>query len=329
MPRLIPSAPGAIAVPLIAALAAAAAGCGDDPPGPAGDLVELPGADFYPEGVAIAGDGSTYVASILTGAIVEIDRGATAPAPFVAAGALAASSVGLHASDRDDLLWLCVGTYGTDALPSIAGIDRATGAERVRHHFPPQSDGSTAGLCNELAEDDAGNLYVTDSFGARVLRLAAADRSTPDRLAVWAAGDELAPAPMGFGANGIAYDPDARAVLAVNTSTGALIRIPVNADGTAGALAAVALPRPLVGPDGLRLVEPGTALVVEQYAGALTRIDLDATPVALATLRDGLRDPTSLDVAGDAAWVSEGQLSHIFDGTAPELPFTVVRVPLE
>jgi sugar lactone lactonase YvrE len=327
MPRPNPFAPAAIAIPLVAALAGGA--CGDHPPGPAGDRVELPGPDFYPEGVAIAGDGSTYVASILTGAIVHVPRGETVPAPLVAAGAIAASSVGLHASDRDDLLWLCVGTYGTDALPSIAAIDRDTGAEVVRHHFPPQTDGSTAGLCNELAEDDAGNLYVTDSFGARILRLAAADRRTPDRLAVWAAGPELAPAPMGFGANGIAYDAGAGAVLTVNTSTGALIRIPVNADGTAGALAAVALPRPLVGPDGLRVVAPGTAVVVEQYAGALTRIDLDPQPVALATLREGLRGPTSLDVAGGAAWVSEGQLSHLFDMTAPELPFTIVRVPLE
>jgi sugar lactone lactonase YvrE len=329
MPRPNHLAPAAIAIPLIAALAGGAGCGGGDPPGPSGDVVELPGADFYPEGVAIAGDGSTYVASILTGAIVEIERGEATATAFVAAGAIAASSVGLLASDTDDLLWLCVGTYGTTALPSIAAIDRDTGAERVRHHFPPQTDGSTTGLCNELAEDDAGNLYVTDSFGARILRVAAADRRTPDRLAVWAAGAALAPAPMGFGANGIAFDRAGGAILAVNTSTGALIRVAINPDGSAGAPAPVALPRPLVGPDGLRVVEPGVAVVVEQYAGALTRIDLDAAPIALTTLRDGLRDPTSLDVAGDTAWVSEGQLSHIFDMTAPELPFTVVRVAVE
>jgi sugar lactone lactonase YvrE len=315
----------AIAIPLIFTAACG----GGDPPGPSGDRVELPGPTFYPEGVAIASDGTTYVASILTGAIVEIDRDTATANAFVAANTIAASSVGLFASDRDDLLWLCVGTYGTDTLPSVVAIDRATGAERVRHAFPLQADGTTAGLCNEITEDDDGNLYATDSFGSRVLRIAAADRANPTALAVWAAGAELAPAPMGFGANGIAFDGE-DAILTVNTSTGALVRIPINGDGTAGALATVALPRPLAGPDGLRLVEPGTAVVVEQYAGALTRIDLDAQPAAtLAPLRDGLRDPTSLDVAGRSAWVSEGQLSHIFDGTAPELPFTVVRVALE
>jgi hypothetical protein len=45
-------------------------------------------------------------------------------------------------------------------------------------------------------------------------------------------------------------------------------------------------------------------------------------------LADGLRQPTSLDVIDDSAWVSEGQLRHLFDMTPPELPFVVVRVAI-
>ena len=193
--------------------------------------------------------------------------------PFVAAGALAASAVGLYASE--DLLWLCVGTYGTDVLPSIAGLDFETGAEVVRHRFPLQADGTTTGLCNEITEDDDGALYVTDSFGARILRVAAADVRTPDRLAVWAQAEPLSGG-TSFGANGVTFDGEG-AILAVNTNAGTLVRVPINDDGSAGAITPVTLPRALAGPDGLRM---------------------------------------------------EGQLSHIFDGTAPELPFTVVRVPL-
>lgn len=318
----------AIAIPL--SIAAAACG-GGDPAGPSGDVVELPGPMFYPEGVAIAHDGKTYVASILTGSIVEVDRGAATPTELVAAGAIGSSAVGLYTSpdgDPDDLLWECVGTYGTDTLPSVAGIDRATGAEVVRHTFPAQADGSTAGLCNEITADAAGNLYVTDSFGARVLRIPAADRRSPEHIAVWAAGPELAPAPNSFGANGIAYDGTG-AVIVANTSTGALVKIAINADGSAGPLAPITLPRALVGPDGVRRVGATTFVVVEQYAGTLDKLDLAAQPITLTTLRDGLRDPSSLDVADGNAWVSEGQLSHVFDMTQPELPFTVVRVAVE
>jgi sugar lactone lactonase YvrE len=304
---------------LASSLAASLAlvGCADDPRGPAGQRVQLPGDTFYPEGIAFDRGGRMFVASIPTGQIVRVDDGASAPVELVAAGALGQSAVGMKMSREDDLLWICDGTYGTDFPPSVIGIDPDTGAERVRHHFPAQRDGRTGGLCNEIAEDGAGNVYASDSFGARVLRVAAADRLTPDRAVAWAEGAELG-APM-FGVNGIAFDG---ALLAVNTSAGTLHRIAL-ADAK---ISPVALERPLAGPDGLRIERTGRAIVVEQSAGAVSRIDL--TTGAVDILKDGLRDPTSLDLIDGTAWVSEGQLSHLFDMTAPGLPFEVVRVQL-
>jgi len=306
---------------LAAALAASLTlvACADDPRGPAGQRVQLPGDTFYPEGLAFDRAGRMFVASIPTGQIVRVDDGASAPVELVAAGALGQSAVGMTMSREGDLLWICDGTYGTDFPPAVIGIDPDTGAERVRHHFPAQRDGRTGGLCNEIAEDGAGNVYASDSFGARVLRVAAADRLTPDRAAAWAEGAELG-APM-FGVNGIAFD-GAGALLAVNTSAGTLHRI-----GLADAkISPVALERPLAGPDGLRIERTGRAIVVEQGAGAVSRIDL--TTGAVDILKDGLRDPTSLDLIDGTAWVSEGQLSHLFDMTAPGLPFEAVRVQL-
>jgi sugar lactone lactonase YvrE len=201
----------------------------------------------------------------------------------------------------------------------VIGIDPDTGAERVRHHFPAQRDGRTGGLCNEITEDSAGNVYASDSFGARVLRIPVADRLTADRAAMWAEGAELG-APM-FGVNGIAFD-GANAILAVNSATGTLHRIAL-ADAK---ITPVALARPLNVPDGIRLDRPGRAVVVEQGAGAVSKIDL--TTGAIDILKEGLREPTSLDLIDGTAWVSEGQLSHLFDMTAPGLPFEVIRVQL-
>jgi hypothetical protein len=189
----------------------------------------------------------------------------------------------------------------------------------VRHHFPVQRDGRTAGLCNEITEDAAGNVYASDSFGARILRIAAADRTAPDRAAVWAEGPELG-APM-FGVNGIAFD-GADAILAVNTTTGALVRIGL-ADTR---ISPIALARPLAGPDGLRLARAGRAIVVEQGSGTVSAIDL-ATG-AIDVLGEGLRDPTSLDLVGGEAWVAEGQLRHLFDMTPPSLPFQVLQIQI-
>lgn len=320
-PRLAPPAArfATLSATLLAASLAALGACADDPRGPAGQRVQLPGEMFYPEGVAFDRAGRMFVSSIPTGQIVRVDDGATTPVELVAAGALGRSAIGLKMSQADDLLWICDGTFGTDLPPSVIGVDPDTGAERVRHHFPAQRDGRTGGLCNEITEDAAGNVYASDSFGARVLRIAAADRLTPDRAAAWAEGAELG-APM-FGINGIAFDGK-DAILAVNSATGTLHRI-----GLADAkITPVALARPLAGPDGLRSERPGRAIVVEQGSGSVSRIDL--TTGAVDILKEGLREPTSLDLIDGTAWVSEGQLSHIFDMTAPGLPFEVVRVKL-
>jgi sugar lactone lactonase YvrE len=305
---------------LISLLALAAA-CSDDasPRGPEAARVELPGATFYPEGVAFDDDGTLYVTSILTGAVARIEDGGSTATELVGANHLGASLVGAAMSKSDDLLWLCLGTYGTDFAPAVIGLDPRTGAEVVRHAFPKQTDGRTGGLCNEITEDATGNIYASDSFGARILRIPAAQRTVANSAAVWAQSSELG-ATM-FGVNGIAFDGKS-AILAVNSETGTLLRIAL-ADAT---VTPVALERSLASPDGIRLIDDETAIVVEQGAGRVTTIEL-ATG-ALRVVHEGLRTPTSLDVIGDRAWVAEGQLGHIFDGTPPELPFFVVRVQL-
>jgi hypothetical protein len=49
-------------------------------------------------------------------------------------------------------------------------------------------------------------------------------------------------------------------------------------------------------------------------------------------LKDGYAVPTGVAVVGHTAWVSEGQLSYVFDpakkGQTPNLPFHIYSVPL-
>lgn len=296
-----------------------AAGCSDAPQGPATDRVELPGAAFYPEAITFDDGGAMFATSILTGAVARVPDGGTAATELFAAGAVAPSLIGATMSSRDDVLWLCIGTFGSDAPPALIGVRVRDGGEVVRHAFPRQADGRTGGLCNEITEDDAGNVYVSDSFGARILRVPAARRLTADSAAVWATGPELAA--RQFGVNGIAFDGDA-AILAVVSETGKLLRVAI----PTGAITEVPLERPLAGPDGIRLRDDRTAIIVEQLAGRVVAVDLPSG--RLRALRDGLRAPTSLGLIGDYAWVAEGQVSHLVAGTAPALPFYAYRVEL-
>jgi hypothetical protein len=65
---------------------------------------------------------------------------------------------------------------------------------------------------------------------------------------------------------------------------------------------------------------------VEQGSGSVSRIFLESGEVDI--LQEGLRDPMSLDlIDGEAAWIAEGQLRHLFDNSAPALPFEVIKVP--
>jgi hypothetical protein len=51
--------------------------------------------------------------------------------------------------------------------------------------------------------------------------------------------------------------------------------------------------------------------------------------VSIETIKDGLKEPTAVAKVGGTAWVTEGQLSHLFNAKAngpPRLPFEIVPV---
>jgi hypothetical protein len=143
---------------------------------------------------------------------------------------------------KTDTLWVCQNhtdgrnealVVGTTALRSF---DLKSGAARGTHPFPPNS-----GICNDIAIAADGSAYVSESFGGRIHRL----KPGASQLEVWASDQQLAVIDgLSFLADGSLY--------ANNFATGKLFRIPVNADGSAGAVQPIETSIPLVRPDGLR-----------------------------------------------------------------------------
>lgn len=289
------------------------------------DTIALPGATLYPEGIAATADGTFYVSSLREGSILRIAPDATAPDPaaFVTAaeGGLV-STIGLLADEGAGVLWSCSSDPGVaprtgEDPPAIKAFDLASGALQATYDLPG------GGFCNDMALDDAGNLYVTDSFAARMLVLPAG----ASQLEVWL--EDEAFAGEGFNLNGVAVVGNE--VFTVKYNSGELFRISIESDGSAAPPARVTLDRALEYPDGLK-AEGADALLVVEGAGRLARIALQPGDVgAITTVRDGLLGPTTVAVLGSDAWVVEGQLGHLFDPSTgdPELPFQVVRVPLE
>ena len=83
---------------------------------------------------------------------------------------------------------------------------------------------------------------------------------------------------------------------------GRLFRIPVNADGSAGAMVPIEMSMPLTRPDGLRTVGPQT-LIQAEGQGRLTELTINGNRADVRVLQEGLTAATGVTMVGDTALV--------------------------
>ena len=251
--------------------------------------IELPGDDFFPEGIAAAADGTLYVGSVALGSVVRIPAGSTTPDAdeFVEAGVAERGVVGLTVDEARDTLWFCdSGPTAPVQGGAIVGVDLETGVETVRHAMPNPGSGaggvgdagapdagaadagaSDAGVgdagaapaapttfCNDLIVVD-GDIFATDTGGGRVFRVPSADVDVDDSAEVWLENPAIA---GGFAPNGIDQVGD-NLVIATN---GTLVLVDPDSNNPASAVEQVSIVEngaagALCGPDGLQTV-PGS-----------------------------------------------------------------------
>lgn len=246
------------------------------------------------ENLTSSQDGAVYFGSTAKGTIYRAPAGASQAAPWILASATGLTNVlGVFAHDATNTLWVCQNSTGGRGGAPVAGqtalrsFDLATGAPKDTYNFP-----TNGGVCNDIAVASDGTVYATESFANRIHRL----RPGATALDVWvAATDDLA------GVDGIAILADG--AVYVNTFfAGRLFRIPVNADGSAGALVPIETSLPLTRPDGLRTVGPRTMIQAEGQ-GRLTELTIDGNRAEVRVLRDELRGATGVTLAGETALV--------------------------
>lgn len=292
---------------------------------------------MHPEGIAVSADGTLYVGGFISGNVVRIDPCTHEVEEWQSPGILG-NIAGLLVDDADERLWVCASDFGQrPPNPRLTALSLDDGTVVGSHIFP-----SGSGICNDLTFDDAGNLYATDSFAHRIVRVDAAsldlEGDQTDTVEVWSADPTFGQIMPGtFGLNGIAWATDGLYVAAFHGSISEadpkvldpshLYRIPIEEDGSAG-------PAEILGDvpfgDGLEWLGDATFLVNER-SSALSRLELDAGGLTLTPLREGLDFSTTAAVVGDVAWVVEGQLDHFLDpklGPATD-PFVVTAVPID
>jgi hypothetical protein len=308
---------------LIAVLAATA--CSRDAPHlplPAGvpAAITIAGGPIYPESLTSTRDGSVIIGSIGTQQIFRAKPAAADAAPWIAPGTDGIKSIfGVFADEASNTLYACSNIAPPTGTPAPEGtlhaFDLTTGAPQGHHPLP------TAGaLCNDIAVGSDGTAYATDSNNMEIVRL---KRGAPT-LEVWA----------GHGAFGTGGVLDGIAVLGnrvivTTLDSSRMFSVPIQPDGSAGAVVEVKLSRRLERPDGIRSIGPDTLLVAEGGVGrlgslwaklkggpggpALAEVTLNGDSGTVTTLQRGFPEgPVSVTLVGTSAYVLEGRLKEYY-----------------
>lgn len=278
--------------------------------------VSINGRTIILENLTSSADGTLYIGSYGTGGIYRAAPGQGTASLWVQPGTGSVDRVmGLWADDARKQLWACdTSAKLTDspaaaaAAGSVKKLDLATG--KLIASFPMEGGGA----CNDLTLSKDGTLYVTDMAG-RILRIASGGTA----MTVWSKDARLT------SADGLAVLDDGQ--LYVNTfRTGHLLRVAINADGSAGAITRLETDRPLGQPDGMRQSGANRMVVVEAE-GRLAEVTIDGNTAKVRTIRDGVADPAGVTLVGHTAFVSSAGWSTLRNPSADTGVFTVFAIP--
>jgi sugar lactone lactonase YvrE len=289
-------------------------------------VILIPGERYFPEGIAVTSNGNFFVGSLFEGCIMKAQAGSSRMEPFIEAGANGLVSVlGLWADEAAGTLWACSSDAGNGRLTGSAPVgvkafDLHTGAAKGSYNLPG------GGFANDLTLDGQGNLYVTDSWTPRILRL----RPGGSALEQWINDPQLGVEQWSL--NGIDFDRSSNTIYTVNQRAGQLFRIKIEQDGSPGAVTLVRTSGELRRPDGLKVIGFNTLATAEGGAGGMSIISMEGDTAQVCRVSEGLDGVTTFAFYRGSAWVVEGQSDHFWDpdnaGPDADPPFRIVEVPL-
>jgi len=274
----------AIAGGLAAALALAPAASADPPATRVFTLT--PSTHGNPEGVASAGGAVFFVGATGDGTIYRGSLFEPNVTEFIP-GAAGKSAVGMKIARG--CLYVAGGATGDITVYDL----------RTRRQVALFSTGA-GGFLNDLVVTQTGDVFVTDSFRPTLWHVTAAQvragSGTPEAISV---APEIVYQAGAFNLNGIVA-LDARTLVVVQSSNGALFRIDLDRRG--GRQIQQIAADPVVGGDGM-LLDRGRLVVVQGSPAQLTFVDLDrraSRGTIAGHLTDAtLRGPSTVARVGD------------------------------
>jgi hypothetical protein len=276
--------------------------------------VDVPMA--FPESLTSTANGTVYVGSMNLGAVYRALPGEKRATTWISKEAGNFGRVlGVLADFPSRTLYVC-DNNGEHAY--LKTFSLKTSGLLKTYELPG------GGFCNDIALKGK-DAYITDTKGGRVLKLA--DGS--DALTVWYTNDKSDPS-----LDGLVWQGD---TLYTNTYNGNhLIRVPMNADGSAGKGANLTTSMDIFQPDGMRLSSDGKILLVEGRGkdgnGRLDEVTVSGDTATIRVIKDKYMLPTAVTVVGNTAYVLEAKLNYQRDPALKDKDpgaFTAHAVPLK
>jgi len=254
-----------------------------------------------PESMAVRPDGALIVGSAGSPFVYLVGKGAATAAPLVDASAEGPGTFffGQLADPAGKMLWACqltpvAGTTPVKRRSVLRGFDLESGKERLRWPLPGDNN-----VCNDMTVGPDRALYISDTVGAKIYRLAAGASSAE----LFLENRVLT------GVDGITF---LDGVLYVNNVFfNKLYRIPIDASGKPGTPIDIWMDAPVKGPDGMRAAN-GKLFLAENGAGKVDALTIKGDVAHVVTLKDGLKTPTGVEPAGDTLWLTERSTGKVW-----------------
>lgn len=270
---------------------------------------------LYPEGVAYSPQKQLFfVSSVRTGTIGSVDAAGSYKELYK--DPTLKSSYGMKVDEKNNRLLVCISdpnhsAYSTPAtykkMARLIAIDLTSGAKKIDVNL---ALGGGKHFANDLAMDEKGNIYVTDSYSPNIYRI-----DPSQKVSVFATSPLFSSEDVGL--NGILYHPQGFLLAAHNTS-GVLYKIDMKNPKN---IAAVKLNTLFPGADGLVWLSP-TMLGLIQNKGVnkvfqISSADnwVTAEVKGATAAEDRLQYPTTGTIQDGRLWVLNSKMTELTDST--------------
>lgn len=258
-----------------------------------------------PESLTVARDGSVIAGSASSPFIYRVKKGASAEDVFVDASKEGPGTFFFGQLADGDTLWSCQLTPVAGVTPvqrhtTLRAFDLANAREKLRWQLP--GDNTT---CNDMSVGPDKALYVSDTGNAKIYRLAPGATTAE----LWMENRLLT------GIDGLSFLDGTLYINSVIFNK--LYRIPVDATGKPGTPVDIWMDAPLRGLDGMRAAN-GKLFVGNGGTGNVVSLTITGDIAHVSVIKDGLKQPTGVEPAGDTLWFTERGTGKIMSVPIPK-----------